>query len=1037
MPDYSQHFTGQFIRWEVRGRGWVLYPEPVQLEPPFRPFEGYSQPASRAEDDGRRETFLSRLLGLRRSPEPALVLERPPEEVPPESAPHDRPMVELRLVLNPKQVVSSEAFGRCLGAIGRTREPLAFELVGNGERVIAQISVAKADVHAVDRQIRAFFPDAVITRHENSLLEAFGKCPGDCGAIFEFGLRHEFIIPLASFRGLDADPLIGIGGVLGGLRDGEMAVYQVLFQLARHDWGQQAIRTVIGMDGRPFFANAAELAENANAKFHGPLFAAVVRIGVVTDNEDRVDELLGGLESALTVFDAYEGNGLQALSNEDLGPEEHFRDLIFRRSRRTGMLLNKEELIGLAHPPSTSFREPKLVRSVRVTRAAPDRLIGEEFRLGTNEHEGVEREVGLNLEDRVRHMHILGGTGMGKSMFMLNCMAQDLREGRGFALLDPAGDLVDHVLASVPQERRDDVILFDPSDEEWPVGFNVLSARSELERNLLASDLTAIFRRQATTWGDVMNVVLANSILAFLESDQGGSLAELRRFLIEPEFRKQFLTSVADPEIRYYWEKQFPLIQGKPQASIVTRLDAFLRPKAVRHMVCQRESFLDFAHIMDSGKIFLAKLPKGLIGDENAHLFASLLVAKFQQIAMARQAMAASERRDFFLYLDEFADIRTPSIAQILAGARKYRVGLVLAHQDLGQLQRGDDQMLGAVLANCHVRVCFKLGDDDARKLADGFAGFSAADLTNLSIGEAIARVGPRDASFNLQVPWEEPEFEQYFDETLDDIRSLTRGRFSQPRELVEREYANAIGLVSRMPSPSKTEAPLPPVITSSPGERKSSRQELPEEPACLAPEPAPREPLSQLAAEEELPETIVTELAEAPVSPPVNRKAGPTKQRLIQGAVPLGYEYEEEHQVLDGDGRVDLVFTKGSITVACEICGTTSAAHEVLNIQKCLRAGFERIASVCEQRIKRLSIEERLGNTLSEHELSKVRCWTVAEFLTWLGTLSPGDGTAAQTPGPAPVLSPHEQAEEYARMLGELAKRKEQAKKDKNRPDP
>src|SRR5439155_2979832 len=318
-------------------------------------------------------------------------------------------------------------------------------------------------------------------------------------------------------------------------------------------------------------------------------------------------------------------------------------------------------------------------------------------------------------DQRTRHTYVIGASGTGKSTLLLNLIIQDIKNGEGVAVLDPHGDLIDEVLGYIPEERFADVVLLDPSDEGYPVGFNILSAHSELERNLLSSDLVSVFRRLSTSWGDQMTAVLGNAILAFLESDQGGTLADLRRFLVEKEFRRAFLRTVRDPEVVYYWEREFPLLAGKPQAPVLTRLDTFLRPRTIRYMVGQEPNQLDLGAVMNAGRIFLAKLSQGAIGEENAHLLGSLLVSKFQQLAMSRQEVAAARRRPYYLYIDEFQNFITPSMAQILSGARKYGLGLILAHQDLRQLAE-DPDVLAAVLTNPCTRMAFRLGDFDAKK---------------------------------------------------------------------------------------------------------------------------------------------------------------------------------------------------------------------------------------------------------------------------------------------------------------------------------
>ncbi len=384
-------------------------------------------------------------------------------------------------------------------------------------------------------------------------------------------------------------------------------------------------------------------------KLARPLFAVVVRVAAWSPERRRVAEIIRGLGGALTVFASPSGNKLVCLENEDYADDHHAIDFLRRCSRRSGMLLNSDELVSLAHLPTAAVRSRKLKREVKRTKEAPPLVTGRGVVIGDNVFEEHLTPVTLTAEQRTRHMHVIGASGTGKSTFLLNLIAQDIENGDGVAVLDPHGDLVDAVLSRVPTARFADVVLFDPSDQEYPVGFNILSAHSELERNLLEGDLVATFQRLSTSWGDQMTAVLGNAIVALLESPQGGTLADLRRFLIEGDFRREYLKAVQDAEILYYWKRQFPLLTGKPQASVVTRLDRFLRPRPIRHMVCQKESRLDFADMMNGGKIFLAKLPEGLIGEENSYLLGSLLVAKFHQMALGRQSVEATKRRDFWL----------------------------------------------------------------------------------------------------------------------------------------------------------------------------------------------------------------------------------------------------------------------------------------------------------------------------------------------------------------------------------------------------
>ena len=352
-------------------------------------------------------------------------------------------------------------------------------------------------------------------------------------------------------------------------------------------------------------------------------------------------ELARDLSGSLRVFAHPAGNALIPLSNEEYpNMEDHIEDVLSRQTKRSGMILNSDELIGFVHLPGSAVRSPVLARDTGATKAAPASVIhAKGILLGDNAHAGQTVEVRLSPDQRVQHTHVIGASGTGKSTLLFNLIRQDIENGDGVGVLDPHGDLIDRILGIIPESRIDDVVLVDPSDADFPIGFNILSAHSEQEKTLLASDLVSVFRRLSAAWGDQMDTVLQNSILVFLESPRGGTLAELRRFLIEPAFRAEYLKSVPDPELIYYWQRVFPQLTGNRSVGpVLTRLQGFMSQKPIRNMVSQTENRLDFAQIMDTGKIFLARLPEGLFGAENSYMLGTLLVSKFQEIAMSRQA---------------------------------------------------------------------------------------------------------------------------------------------------------------------------------------------------------------------------------------------------------------------------------------------------------------------------------------------------------------------------------------------------------------
>ena len=548
--------------------------------------------------------------------------------------------------------------------------------------------------------------------------------------------------------------------------------------------------------------------------------------------------------------------------------------------------------------------------------------------------------------------------------------------------------MIDKILGIVPSNRIDEVVLVDPSDAEYSIGFNILSAHSDLEKNLLASDLIAVFQRLSSTWGDQMNSVLQNAILAFLESDRRGTIADLRRFLIEPAFRNEFLKSVRDSEVVYYWQKSFPHLSGnKSIGSILTRLDTFLAQKPIRHMVSQPQNRLDFAHIMDSGKIFLAKLPEGLLGRENSNLLGTLLVSKFQQIAMSRQAQQIAARRDYWIYADEFANFITPSMAEILSGARKYRIGLTLAHHELHQLQR-NPEVASAVMSHPFTRIVFRVGDDDAKKLAEGFLYFEAKDLRNLEAGQAVCRVERSDFDFNLNIP---------LPGQLDKDAAAARRQEVSTRS--RKKYGTARADVEAIQAKSRETVPTVETPASPPSKPVAELSNISEVPKAAEP-PAIAENTPLITAE------IPQAQAEAPAikhEPPRDLGRGGAQHQAIQkrikvAAEGLGFRSVIEKPVLDGQGSVDLWLERVGQSIACEISISTTIDHEVGNVAKCLKAGVPKVAVICldEERLRKIS--NAVSGSLGAESAARVEYFQPDPFIVHLNASLPPASQPTET---------------------------------------
>jgi hypothetical protein len=674
------------------------------------------------------------------------------------------------------------------------------------------------------------------------------------------------------------------------------------------------------------------------------------------------------------------------------------------------MILNSDELTGFVHLPSSAVRSPAFVRQTGKTKPAPNIVRNATgLLLGDNEHAGGSEAVRLTAEQRTRHVHIIGASGTGKSTLLFNLIRQDIENGQGVAVLDPHGDLIDRICGIIPAERVDDVVLVNPSDPEYSVGFNILSAHSETEKDLLASDLVAVFQRLSSSWGDQMNSVLQNAILAFLESDRKGTLADLRRFLVEPAFKNEFLKSVRDSEVLYFWQKSFPhLTGGKSIGSILTRLDTLLSKKPIRYMVSQPENKLDFADIMDSGKILLAKLPEGLLGEENSYLLGSLLISKFQQIALSRQAQEISARRDFWLYIDEFANFITPSMAKILTTTRKYRLGLTLAHHELHQLERNKD-VASAVMSHPYTRIVFRVSDDDAKKLADGLSYFEAKDLRNLQIGQAVCKVERGDFDFNLSVSLPSLVDEQAAADRRTEVITASRRKYAVPRAEVEALLLKATQIEQEPPParppvpqpiskpqapPTVPQVPEPTKLAETPRETVSEKK-TPEPPPLVAPPPVspPAAPISP------------PEVQHEPASPRELGRGGELhktiQDRIEKEARALGFSSDREKTLNKLNEAADVTVKHGEFTLAVEIALTTTIDHEFGNVKKCLAAGFLRVAVVSPSPERLKQIAQAVQGGLGPKEAAKVSYHTPDEFIAHLGTLAAQIQPKAKPSGP------------------------------------
>lgn len=344
------------------------------------------------------------------------------------------------------------------------------------------------------------------------------------------------------------------------------------------------------------------------------------------------------------------------------------------------------------------------------------------------------RVFGIKPDDRRRHMYIIGKTGMGKTNLLENLVIQDIQRGAGVAYIDPHGDTAEKLIRAIPANRINDVLYFNPSDQEYPVAFNVMERVAPEYRHLVASGLVGVFKKiWADSWGPRLEYILRNAILALLEYP-GSTLLGVMRLLVDKDYRKRVVDRVTDPVVKSFWVDEFTKwndrVLQEVIAPIQNKVGQFLSSSLIRNIVGQTTSSFDVRDIMDSRKILIMNLSKGRIGEDNSALIGAMMITKIQLAAMGRVDMAEDERQDFYLYVDEFQNFATESFANILSEARKYRLNLVLANQYILQIE---ESVRNAIFGNAGTIISFRVGAGDAEALEKEFSPvFLANDIVNL-----------------------------------------------------------------------------------------------------------------------------------------------------------------------------------------------------------------------------------------------------------------------------------------------------------------
>jgi len=722
------------------------------------------------------------------------------------------------------------------------------------------VGVPKYLESVFEKYVQGVYPNAIVDKipQDYTIFE-----PQGATAAAYLKLSENALFPISTYQSLEADPLALITNNLSKIAADEGGAVQVLIRplskfnlrqsgekalkkiregksvsAAVHEsfgWGASSAIELIDevfVRGPKDYKRKEEESLNKDKeqgfdqkgydsiqnKIQKQPFETNIRVVASAQKQARAEEILNHLVSAFSQFSLGAKNSLE--------PKEVFRKdlqkLVYDFSFRNfddgqSVILNLEELASIYHFP-THYTETPYIKAAKSVSTPPPSDLPEkgEMCVGKVTYRNEEKKVYFaDRKDRRRHFYIIGQTGTGKSAVMESMIAQDIANGEGVAVVDPHGETVERILANVPKNRIEDVVIFEPSDIERPCGLNMLEYDSPEQKDFAVQEMIAIFMKlfPPEIIGPMFEHYMRNAMLALMaDKDNPGTLVEIPKMFTDVSFLQQKMAKVTDPIVRNFWTKEWAQTTGSTRSDmlgyVVSKLGRFIENEMMRNIIGQSHSGFDLAEIMDNKKIFLANLSKGLTGEVNSSLLGLILISKIQMAAMRRARVPEDQRVDFYLYIDEFQNFTTDSIATILSEARKYKLNLIMAHQYMPQLKQ---EIRDAVLGNVGTIGAFRIGAEDAENLEKQFEpGFSRFDLVNLDNFSMIVKMMINN---RVSTPFKMNTLPppKGNSEIVSAIKKLSKLKYGRPKAEVEQEI-------------SQRSFVEPPVTTSPPASSSPTR---------------------------------------------------------------------------------------------------------------------------------------------------------------------------------------------------------------------
>ncbi len=713
---------------------------------------------------------------------------------------------------------------------GRT-DHFSFEMVIHNHLIYFYVDCPNKMKDMIQQQIHAQYPYAEIDEiPDYNIFSESSKIVGAYLTTKQIG-----VFPIKTYKSMDSDPLSGVLNSLAKIyENNSSAAIQFVVRSSHRRWRRKGIQIVREVrQGKKFesvvntnwFSKVSraigenilgkkqkedelgqkyqlspkeeEMIKGIEDKLSKGGIEANIRVLSVSDNEHTARENLHNLVNSFSQYNLYRyGNSFEASIPRK--QSTIIRDFIYRSFiDKNRSILNTEEMASLWHLPLRSTEAPNIKWLGARKAPPPSNLPAEGLLLGHSIYRGMDVPIRMKEADRRRHLYIIGKSGSGKSVFIKNLAIQDIKEGKGVCIVDPHGDLVEDVLGHIPKNRVDDVVIFNPSDTDRPVGLNMLEAKNEDQKDFAVQEMISIFYKlfPPEMIGPMFEHNMRNVMLTLMaDINDTGTVIDIPRMFTDDEYVKKYLRKLKDPVVRSFWEKEMAKTSDFHKSEmlgyLISKVGRFVENEMMRNIMGQQKSGFNFREIMDNQKILLVNLAKGTTGEVNAKLLGLIIVAKLQMAAMGRSELPEDQRKDFYLYIDEFQNFVTDSISTILSEARKYRLDLVIAHQYMGQLtdDKGKSDIRDAVLGNAGTLCTFRIGPEDADILAKEFAPtFSAFDLINVPQYTCYTKLlidNTASRPFNMSIyPPQKGNVE-----LAKAIKELSRLKYGRDKDMVEAE---------------------------------------------------------------------------------------------------------------------------------------------------------------------------------------------------------------------------------------------------------